>query len=623
MKGIRRHAISIVLVFFAIAAAVYVLVIDRGTVSDSERELRVNTVFPAFRREDLRRIDLAQGDAHVVLLRGDAEDGGELDWRLAPEGGEPAETADIAQVFQLLSQIEFASRIRSVDDGDYGFDTPRVRGEIDMGEVTYRFALGAPAPRPEGAAYFRLDGDGAFVVKKELTAQLLKPRDSYRERSFIPYLSTALAKLEIRGAGSPVLLERMNRLDFRVKGRDLRASRSVTNRLWRAFAEMRAEKFLGDAEADQALGAPTFTVVMTPADASKPAGELVVGGACPGQSNDVVAVRRAPAPRVSACVPKGVLEGLGVTADELVDRGLFSEHGDEMGEIKLSWASGTGDAGPNGIEIARMGVGWHQRSPLDRALAGAEAEAANALAETIASAKGEGVRKAAQGEPWKALARIEVTRVEGKAPEVVELGVFPEAPSAPVAAKRLVDDGVVLVPRLLADLLLPREVAVRALPVWTTPLDKFPIAGVATTCGARPQDLAHDDQGWASRSPPDRAVDTAAAVRLYDAVVHAKAEAWVSDELDPRFGFDKGCKVSVSFVAEGSRTRTILFGAEAGKIEGILDAGGVFAHVEGERAVFIADEELLAAAKASLVTAPAAKDAGARESTDAAAQGDR
>ena len=52
-------------------------------------------------------------------------------------------------------------------------------------------------------------------------------------------------------------------------------------------------------------------MIMTPNDASKPAGELVIGDACPGQPNDVVVLRKAPS-RVAACAPKSVLEALSV-----------------------------------------------------------------------------------------------------------------------------------------------------------------------------------------------------------------------------------------------------------------------------------------------------------------------
>ena len=85
------------------------------------------------------------------------------------------DATDPAAVDVLLRELEMATRLARSSEGDArGLDSPRVRGAVDVGPIEYRFALGADAAAPEGAAYMRIEGEGTFVVGRSLKVQLLR-----------------------------------------------------------------------------------------------------------------------------------------------------------------------------------------------------------------------------------------------------------------------------------------------------------------------------------------------------------------------------------------------------------------------------------------------------------------
>jgi len=181
------------LVVLAAGTVAYAYVIDRDRVSDADRAARSADVFPSFRVDDVRRIELDHGGERLVLDR-----------RAGP-GATPAQafvssgsgwtmtsprqdTIDPAAIDVLLRELDVARRVRDVQPGDArGLDSPRVRGTVTVGSMQYRFALGSDAVVPEGAAYMRVEGEGTFVIGRSLKVQLLRGSDAYRDRMLVPY----------------------------------------------------------------------------------------------------------------------------------------------------------------------------------------------------------------------------------------------------------------------------------------------------------------------------------------------------------------------------------------------------------------------------------------------------
>ncbi len=593
----RAHVTSIGLTIAA-AGALWYAYADRGSVTEAEKKTREGNVFVAWRREDVTRIAVDHGSEHIVLERA-KDDAGDAEWWMrAPI----PEKADSEASDRLASAFELAAVIRKLapDVQVPGLDAPRARGQIDMGRVTYRFALAGDAPTPAGAAYLHVEGgatDGAtVVVARDLVTAILQGADTYRSRSFVPYVSVQLSALEIKGA-SDLRLERGDDVSFRLVTSGLRASRAKLDAVWGAFGEMRAEAFVSDEVAEPLVAAPKATITMTPllgapgTPSSATPGVIRVGGACPGSPDDVVVVRDSPTHLV-ACAPKGILTGLATTAEELVDRHLFAAHPDEVAELRIESLAHPSDA----LELARKESGWREKVPVARDLPEAEAAAATQLVASLAGAEGTDPRKST--EPFEAKWRVTIRRTEvGRAgegaTEVVELGALDAAGDGVV--RRAFDGARLRVGAAVARRLIPRAVALRGPEVWALPVEGVPVAQIETRCDGVEQTVVHEGDAWTLRAPEGFAADNASILELVDAVTRARAKSWVADGDDGHFGFEGApCSVALTLRADG--------GERVARVEiGRAADDGVYARTSEGPAVFVAGADLRDRARAWLV----------------------
>lgn len=573
-----------ILLVLAGAATAYATFVDRSTVSDADRSERSSDVFPSFRVDDVSRIELVTGGEKFVLERGKraapAASGGATDaeWMVV----QPLrQRADPGAVDVLLRELELAKKLREVPEAHAaGLGAPRVRGKLTVGPLQYEFALCGDAPRPEGAAYLRLAGEGVFVVGRALKVQLMRGLDSYRDRTLVPYSANEIARLEVDApTGRGFVLARKGHA-YRIGGHTgVRAARAAVEKVFGALGDLRAESFVDDA-ADVAVAPPTMTLRLTPRDARLPPVILRMGAACPSEGRDMVVVREAPA-RVSACVPRSAGDILLAAGDSLADRGLFYARADEVEALRIE-----STATPARLEIARRASGWHEQAPDDRQLSGAQSEAANAWVDDIAAAQGTDVRVPAAPEPFAVRGRVSIVQTETGDHEVVEVG----APSPAGVLVRRLDDGARL--QLTADdarRLLPSPIAFEARETWPAPFDPGAVVSIESTCGQEPQRLKLQGGRWTLGAPAGFAADANTASELASAFAHARAEAWIADDDDGTFGFREasGCAVELGLAQSAARVG-IVFGRETTR--------GFYAHVLDAHAVFVASAALRAIA---------------------------
>jgi hypothetical protein len=587
---LRDHAGSLALLVIAIGAGV-AIVVDRGTVSDAERTDRPHDVFPAYRRSDIDFIELDQHVGNTVdhvrierRLEGrDARDPGDGYWQMtAPV----AERADPAAVDRFVGDLEFAGAIRRVDatapDVASGFAAPRVKGTIAMKSLVYHFALGGAAPTPEGARYFRVDGEGTFVVSREFAESVSNGPDTYRERSVVPYLSLDLARLVVTSDAGSVDVTRRDDLSFVLTKSGLRASREGMDRVWSAIAEARADAFLADDVADRALGPSPVTVVMTPKDATKPRGEFALGGPCPGHGDDIVFVRTSPS-RVSACVPKGAASRLRVEETSLVDHRLFAARPDEIEELTM-------ETDPPGfaVELARKGHGWHERRPTDRELPPSEVDLVNAFVEKLTRGEASGVERADASDAapgFHADAKVSVRRGGSGVVEVV-------LAEGTTRVKRAFDDAQLQVPAALGRRLHPSEIVFRSRGVFPEEMAHATPVAVSSDCDGVKQRAVRSTgadaraASWVLKTPSGYAADPLATSDLVAILRNAQADSWVADRDDGSFGLDsRGCTASLETSGDaGARMFGITFGRATD--------GGYFARTTSDGAVFVAPRAL-------------------------------
>ncbi|MEO8875547.1 MAG: DUF4340 domain-containing protein [Polyangiaceae bacterium] len=576
----RRHLASGLIIALAVGATAYAYFGDRGSVSDLERERRAHLLFPAFRRDEIQSIELLHG-SEKIRFEGQNDDAGDRAWHMTSPVGDKGDTSAIDR---LIGALEYASYERKVPSGGLGFESPRVRGSIAMNKVTYHFEVGASATPPDGAAYFKLDGEGAFVIKADLVNELLKSADAFRDRSVVPYLSIDLQRFEV-AAKEPWAIERMDDISFRIVSpsgnfQGVRASRSGIDRVWGALAEMRAESFPAADEAARALSPPLFTITMTPKDSSLPPAELALGTACSAAPDDILLERRSPT-RLLACVPKGALAGIATPLIELADRHPFAAIAEEVVQLTLETIA-TGSK----IELARKGDGWHERTPTDRDLVGEQGEMATGLAKALVSSEGELLNSPRR--PFLPTYRVQITRAESNVLETVEV-------SGDVV-HRLADDRFVVLSPTVRHRFEPHASAFRASTIWPTGLDNMRVEQLTNDCAGVKQIVVRDAQShFHFQTPEHVAVDPGRVIALAEAIERARATSWVADTDDGSFSLNPGCSVSIAGQGDaGDRHAKITFGGDAGN-------GDVFARANDDPAVFTLSRALVDLAKGLLI----------------------
>ncbi len=565
---LRRHGVSVAITALAAGLGAYLYIVDSGRVTTKELEARKRNVFHAWRRADISEIAIEQhGETLRIVKRTD--EAGDVMYDLA--GGEPA---DPVSVDKLLGVLEFATPERRVEAGTdrstTGLEAPRARITVAMGRVVYKLAIGAPAPAPGGSAYAELEGDGMFVVSRDFVTEVLRPRDVYRGRTLVTYLSSSLSELKLEGAGG----------DRRfvtgawggwgiVRGEQtVRVDRDVFDRMLTAMAEVRAEAFASDDDADRALAdaSTKVRIVMNPRDKALPRAVIDVGGDCAGHPENIVAVHREPAPRKSACVPRGVLDGLAAPVERFVDAHLFSLRPDEMEQITLA-------AGGAKLEIVRLGTAWHQRAPTEGAV---ETEVGQSFARMLHDLTAEsivGTSSSALGTATATITKASDSE-ENEGTETIELG--PRGADGFVEARRVVDGARLRLTSDVADALRPSGLALRSRKVLDEPSSR--VRRVATYGAEVKQVLLRSSEGgFTLEEPKSLAVDAGLASDVAEALAKLRAERWVADHDDGSFGFDKpSARYELGLESGQARVET-----------GRATSGGVFARVDDRPEVFV------------------------------------
>lgn len=579
----RDVASPIALMVLAVGAIVYAYFFDTSATPDGDRSDHPSDVFPSFRVDEVTRIELVHGQETLVLEKADAGD---------PDGwlvrSPIVSRANGAAVDVLLRELDLASRVRSVRESDAaGLNAPRVLGRVTSGTVERRFELGADAPRPEGAAYLRVEGEGTFVVNRSLKVQLLRGADAYRDRTLTPIGMGDVARIELRDSTAPaVVLERVN-AEYHLAGSGLRASRSAVERLLVALTEARVDAFM---QGGTALETAATFITLQPRNPGHSRIELRVGGACPLRPDEILVERTAPEP-ISGCVPAALSRAVEAPGGDWSDPSVLFAHADEIEELRLE----TVVTPSRTLDIARRDRGWHERSPAERELTADESASANELAAALASATALDVRRAATGDGFEPRTRATVVRTGSGHVEVVEL-------SSPLAdgvtrARRLDDGAWMTLALATARRFEPHSYALRGLSAWREPWKTSTVVALDDGCSSQAQRLERTDGRWSMRAPRGMTAGTTAVEDLLDELAHAKAESWVAEQDDGTFGLAgrQACTVGLSIDDGNSPVRrtSLIFGDEAPQ--------GVYARTGDDPGVFVMPTSLKDAVRSPLI----------------------
>ena len=486
MKLPRQKFTNLALI--AIALALFGLVLwTKGGVTTGEQEARSNNLLASWREDDLTSIEIERGKDKLRVERREEPDGGDSSWFLtAPLD----EEADISAVTDLIGSLGFATPVRrikpeEVDRAAFGLDAPRWVMHIDLGRVRYRLALGKEAAAPPGSAYLEVSGDGAprpgvAIVSRDLIKQLDVDANALRTREIIPYVSSALSRLEVQGPGGLRKLRRAEWGGWRFDGmeRDLRVNRDALDRILLQFARTKVEQFIDAGAAERALaGTSSVRITMVHEDPKKPRAVIEVGGVCPKNANEVVALRREPEP-LAACAPKSVMPGLSTPAEELVDRSLFTLRTDEV----EAFVSVEAD---KRLELERKEKGFVMRAPQSGQI---ELEPGNQRIQSMLATRGELVQDAKPADlgldpPRGSVLMRSTAPLESRVVEE-SISIGKAAADGRVNVQRKQDGAVLLIDAVSAKSLLPDA-------TLDAKSDNFRIFS-QRSAGDRDQDAAHD-----------------------------------------------------------------------------------------------------------------------------------
>jgi len=587
--ALRRHGSTLAILAVTAAAGVAYLV-DAGSPTTGETLARRKNLLPTFRGDDVTEMRLAMGGRTARVFRGELTDVGQRPWQIEIDGArEPADEVAVDQLLGSLREGVVDHPIRSLSPAErtaFGLDAPRGEITLSMGSQRYRVLLGGPAPSPPGAVVVEVEGHGAAVITAQLAASLSLAPDALRKRELCTWEASDLDALALDGAGGPRHLVRAPwhaprgesfRFDGSTAEGSVRAGAAALDRIWEAFARMKADAFLTSAEAEPA-STRAVVVTLTP-HSSKPV-VYEVGGACPGHPDDVVAARReqGTAP-VFACVPHSVEEALSLPASELVDRHLIGARADEIADLKLQ-------EGAHVLALARSGPQWHEQTPVDRPV---DPEVGRAFLERLLDVEGTFVAAPAAVDPPRATVRIVSGVGDGKEERVELLEIGAER-AGQVQVRRTEDGVVASVPADAAAALFPDDLALRAKKVLDFPSADFHSLSVTGPLGTQRFER-RSDGAWLLLEPHGEGLspDAALLTELADAVGGLEAERWLG-AVRPEYGLEKPRLTIAAEVGAGKAAHTIevALGAPTGL--------GSFARLAGDPAVFVAPRRLETAA---------------------------
>jgi hypothetical protein len=580
---LRQHGSTVAIVTGIVLVGTY-LWVTKNSQPTGEKVLRKQNLLKIFRSEQLTKIDVKHGAEGYTLSRkstnADAGDGSL--WRIR-SGSEEA-MADQLAVEKLLSALEFASPERKIPENEvdrvkFGLEKPRFSITLTMGSLNTTLKVGGLSVQPKDASYVDVDGDVSVLGKNTVT-ELDLAASAYRTKRLIPYISTLLSQIELRGKEGKIVFQRGEAENW-FFSKDIegggRVDRFQFDKLLIAFADLKSESFPQESEAKQIQSKADrkIELLMIPKDSSRKVGKLIIGGECPHTKQQVIVVRESPTPLV-ACAPEAVVAPFFATSKSYLDERVFSFRADEVEEITI-------EAGAERLEIARKGADWHQRSPTSREVT---AELAMQLVKDLVSTKSkqsEIVSDPLPKELTPPQSKVTVRGIgRGSNPsinETIEVGKVNKEGLVPI--HRLLDHRILYIPKEAARAFLPRSSALRKLELITFPTKQVRRVVVRSEQIDQVIERGANDV-WKFVKPAKFPLDIGVAGDIAETLVHLKAEKWVADKDDGSFGLKKP-RLTFEVTVQADDAGATSY---KGKI-GDSTASGLYGSLDGQEGVFV------------------------------------
>lgn len=581
--SVRRSWTNWVLIGAA-GLAVLAVVLTQTLWTSAERKARARHLVVGFRTDDVGRLEVRHTDKRVVIVReaqvqnanhAGQDEHAHVDARfrvVEPFQGEAEEVA----VDGLLRAIEFATVVRSVDQATFdrrlaGLDEPEYVIELDMGEAELRVRVGNEAPAPKGARYVEVAGQrvanrGVYVVSESTARDLMVTPDAFRIKQLVPYAGSALEKIVLRSSERELTLMFDHERDGWRMARDgarVRVSTLAWERLFAAFARSELERVIGpEAENDDKSGA--VKVQLTPRDASKGSVELVFGGKCPGAPELERATRLAPE-KVAGCTRPLHLQTFVARPETLIDDRLLALRADEIEELTVT-------RGDKVLELARRESAWHMRRPQEGSV---EREVGQSFIESLVALRGE-LRPPPEHPTTDVVvvARSAADTQKSVKEQRFEL-MHPTASG--LFVHRLDDDVWLEVAPTVAQQLTPFDLLRRQAALTAFATSELDHVTLSTAQWQQRFAVTVEGKGCKLEAPAGYEAEPAACLDVIDALRSLRAQSWVGEARDARFGFEQPVAKVEWALKDGTKNVLTVGGVAKGQVHyAALDDGPVF-----------------------------------------------
>jgi hypothetical protein len=608
----RARVVNGALVALAVALTSAVILTE-GSVTTSERLAREGNVLAVYRPDEVESLRITRFDSKAstkapeeLLLLRDQKSQDPHAFFLGARGGRKADPAAVAE---LLTALEYAVWLRTIDPADvdrkaFGLDQPRLELRLGMGGTSHRLVVGAAAPTPRGAHYAELSGTGVTspgvgLISGDFVEKLDRDSHAFLGKLLLPYAKSDLAGLRLSGDGGERHLIR-DAAGFRLgAGKGPRVDGEALDRLLFQMARVSAEEYLEPEAARKALGSGARVRI----DQKPKEGAVVtveIGGQCPSEGDptkggepSLVALRTTE-PLLAGCVPATVMPSLTAGEEELVQLTPFSLHADEVDHVTIIEVTATG---PRQLEALRSGSAFELIEPRKQNV---ELDAGNDFIKALVSPNGELWTKARLPDagagtspvqrpdlaalgllPARGTVRL-IGVTEGNPEPVEQLVSFSAPDTSGRVWLRREDDGAVLA--------LGRGAAwpFSTDDTWTRSralidVDKDAIRRIVVDPGATRQVLEQNTNGEVQLvEPKGFEVDAPLASDWLTAVAHLRAARWLRrDDVEsqsassPTSADERGYRVEVTYAtAAGERSAKFFVSRRT--------VGGFFARWEGD-----------------------------------------
>ncbi len=587
---LRRHLTPIVLV--ALLAVVSVITfIDRGSLTTSEAEARKSNLLPAWRGDDVTRVEVVTGGDGYLLTR-PPKGTEKRPWDLTI-GGEtfPAEEQTVDKLLSTLDYAKFAREVpsSSVNRDELGLTSPSTVLKVTMGELVFSIALGGEVPTGEGV-YAEVSGRGVYVISKGLAAGLVIPSSQLREGRLVPYGSMELSAVWLEGEGGTRKFAREDDAAIRARGFRFaegsegtvgeRVDARELDRVFVTFEKLRSGSFLDDAVAAGA-SKPRVTLTQVPKE-GQPA-VLVIGGDCPEREGFTIVRRTAPT-KLAACVATAVIEPLLKPASEFIDDSIVGATIDEITELSIT-------QGDKVLDIARYGPGFKVRKPEERLI---DADTGNALLSDIVESRGERApagSAAPTGDVIKVRIKSQggVVKGGGVHERTEELEIGP-AVSGKHIVLRKEDNTLLVIGDSAASALKPSDLLLRD--VSLVDVRAIDIEAVTVEHGANKQRFTRSEASFSLELPKGTGLraDDGMAGSAVTAIEQLTAKRWVAEQAEPSFGLATPRFTITASIAKSPQeperptSLTLLLGARSDD--------GIYASISTQKGVFLVDQRV-------------------------------